>query len=82
MFAQSERLKVVSVRCFRARDVAVELTERGFSAISISSQLEQQERLDIVKKLKSFKVRLLVSTDLVKKIFLFVCHFFSTFCVL
>lgn len=48
----------------KAQDLADNLVLKGFPSLAICSSLDQVTRLEIINELKSFKCRVLVSTDL------------------
>ncbi|GMT24202.1 hypothetical protein PFISCL1PPCAC_15499 [Pristionchus fissidentatus] len=66
----SIQFKQAFLFCNKSEDcvrVANGLVEAGIEAAGISSQLEQSERADIVKRLKAHKIKVLVSTDLTSR---------------
>ncbi|GMS95773.1 hypothetical protein PENTCL1PPCAC_17948, partial [Pristionchus entomophagus] len=60
-FKQSFLFCNTAESCSRVVD---RLMEKGIEAAAISAQLEQSEREDVIKRLKSNKIKVLVSTDL------------------
>ncbi|NXL56202.1 DDX20 helicase, partial [Chordeiles acutipennis] len=51
----------------RAQRLAEILTSRGFPAVCISGNMDQNQRLDAMAKLKQFHCRVLISTDLTSR---------------
>jgi len=51
----------------RAHELAARLNEEGWSAAYIAGEQPQPERMEAMRKLRSFLIRVLVSTDLVRE---------------
>ena len=49
----------------RAQNLESELTSRGWPTTCIAGSLDQKDRITAMAKLKSYKCRVLISTDLV-----------------
>ena len=50
---------------FSAQNLESELTHRGWPTTCIAGCLEQKDRMTAMAKLKTYKCRVLISTDLV-----------------
>jgi superfamily II DNA/RNA helicase len=56
----------------RAENICQKLIEQGWPAIFIAGNIEQAKRTKAIMQLKQFKCRILVSTDLVRYIFILI----------